>query len=268
MRVHPFAIPSEHGAWALWLGPFLAGWGVAWQSSRALLWTFAAILFAFMARHPLMIAVRAFSGRRKREDLRPALAWTFLYGVLAFAGAALLITLGEARLLLLAIPALPLLIWQMALVARKEERQLRIELVGTGVLALAAPAAHIAASGAWTRTALMLWLLLWIYAAVSIVYVYLRLEQRRLSEAPEIPDRLAMGSTAMRAAAAALVLAAIGVAARLLPRLAPLPFILLQLQVIVGTYRPAIGYRPQRVGFAQVGAMAFFVALIVLVYRI
>jgi len=60
----------------------------------------------------------------------------------------------------------------------------------------------------------------------------------------------------------------LGVAARLLPRFAPLPFILLQLQVIVGTYRPAIGYRPQRVGFAQVGAMAFFVALIVLVYRI
>ncbi len=268
MRPPLFAIPNEHGAWALWLGPFLAGWGVAWQSSWVLLWTFLGILFAFMARHPLMIAVRALSGRRKREDARPAFFWTSLYGLLALSCAAVLATQGFARLLLLALPAIPLLLWQIVLVTRKEERQMRIELVGTGVLALAAPAAHIAATGQWTRTALILWLLLWLYAAVSIVYVYVRLEQRRLKEVPEIPRRLAMGRAAMRAAAAALLLSAVAAITQLAPRYTPLPFVLLQLQVVSGIYRPAVGYRPQQLGYAQVAAMVVFIVLVVVVYRI
>lgn len=263
-----FAIPNEHGAWALWIGPFLVGWGVAWQTATALLGVFLAVSFAIMARHPLMILVRSLSGRRKREDARPAAFWTALYLILAGLGGALLVWLGFARLLLLALPAVPLLIWQIVLVTRKAERQMRIELVGSGVLALAAPAAHIAATGQWTHLAVLLWLLMWLYSAVSIVYVYLRLQQLRLTEAPEAAERLVSGRMAMRVAAVALALVTAATLAKWLPRLAPLPFVLLQLQVISGTLKPAIGYKPHRLGFAQVGAMIAFVATTILVFRI
>lgn len=268
MRTRIFALPNEHGAWALWLGPFLAGWGAAGRTGPPLVWTFLAILFVFMARHPMTLLVRALSGRRRREDARPAALWTSIYLTTAAAWAGVLIAQGFARLLLLALPAIPLLFRQMMLVARKEERRMGIELAGAGVLALAAPAAHIAATGQWSLTALMLWLLLWLYAAVSVVYVHMRLAQRRLAEVPDPSERIAIGSTAMRAAAAALVVAALGALTRQVPPLTPLPFILLQLQVISGTLRPAIGYKVKRVGFSQVGATVAFVALIVFSYRV
>jgi hypothetical protein len=268
MGARIFAIPNEHGAWALWIGPFLVGWGVAWQTTPAVLAVFLAVGFVFMARHPMMIMVRALSGRRKREDARPAAQWTALYLVLAGLAGGLLVWLRYGPLLLLALPAVPLLIWQMVLVKRKAERQVGIELVGSGVLALAAPAAYTAATGQWTRLALMLWLLTWLYSAVSIVYVYLRLQQRKLVEAPETAERLELGRMALRFAAVALVLVTATTLAKLLPRFAPLPFVLLQLQVILGTINPAIGYKPNRLGFAQVGAMAVFVAVTILVFRI
>ena len=58
MKASFYAIPSEHGTWVLWLGPFLAGWGVAAESGLPLLWTFLATLFVFLACHPLIIVFR------------------------------------------------------------------------------------------------------------------------------------------------------------------------------------------------------------------
>ncbi|MFO7768743.1 MAG: YwiC-like family protein, partial [bacterium] len=101
MRARRFAIPHEHGAWALWLGPFLVGWGVAGGLSWPLLWTFLAVLFVFLARHPMMILVRALSGRRKREDAGPAAFWMSVYLVAALLFALLLVLSGHPLLLLL-----------------------------------------------------------------------------------------------------------------------------------------------------------------------
>ena len=268
MRHRVFAIPSEHGAWALWIGPFLVGWGAAGRTSWPLMWTLLAIFFAFMGRHPLMILVRALAGRRKRQDAKPAAFWAAGYFATAAGCAVALIASGQARLLLLALPALPLLSWQMILVARNEERQIGIELVGTGVLALAAPAAHVAATGQWTALALTLWLMMWLYAAVSIFYVYLRLEQRRLTAVPSVTDRLLMGRTAMRVGALALVVVSVATFLGALPRYAPLAWLIVQLQIIIGTIRPAAGYRPTNLGHRQVLSTALFVVVLVLTFQI
>jgi len=267
MRARVFAIPHDHGAWALWLGPFLAGWGVAGRSSWPLLWTFLAVLSLFLARHPMIILVRSLSGRRKREDAPHAARWMGGYLAAALLFATLLVSSGYARLLLLALPALPLLAWQLVLVARKQERQMPVELLGSVILALAAPAAYLTAGGGWGITALMLWALTSAYAVVSVVYVHLRLDQRRLDETPPVSQRLLMGRPAMRTAAAALVLSALGVAAGWLPRFTPIPFIALQLQVIWGTLRPAVDADPRRLGWSQVLTTVLFVALLVAAYR-
>jgi hypothetical protein len=267
MKKRYYAIPNEHGIWVLWLGPFLAGWGVAAQSSLALLWTFLAILFAFMAHHPLIILVRSLSGLRSRDDVRPSTIWTAQYLTVSAVFALLLALAGQALILLLVLPALVLLVWHLKLVARREERQMPVELVGSGILALAAPAAHIAATGTWTITALWLLLLTWLYSMVSIVYVYLRLRQRQLDDEPDLPDRLVMGRPAMRMAAAALLLVCIGTIMRQLPRFAPLPFLVTQIHVIWGTINPAIGMKPHRVGITQVIATGIFTALLIIAFR-
>jgi hypothetical protein len=263
-----YAIPTEHGVWALWISPFLAGWGVASENSLGLLWTFLAIFFLFMARHPLLILVRALSGHRKSEDARPAAVWVGLYSITAGGFAILLIAADLASLLLLALPAIPFLAWQLVAVARRQERQMPLEIAGSGVLALAAPAAHVAASGTWTDTAFWLWILTWLYSIVSIVYVYLRLQQRQLKSSPDSTARFRMGKAAMRTAAAALLLVALLTIARQVPRFAPLPFVFAQLHVFWGAMAPAVGARPQRVGYAQVGAYAVFTLLLIVAYTL
>ncbi len=274
-RQIPFAIPNEHGIWALWLSPFLIGWGVAGTSTAATLWTFLAILLGFFARHPLIILVKVRAGRlvkvragrRQHADLRPALFWTGSYSLAAAIFAFLIARSGAALLLLLLLPALALLAWHLSLVYRSRERQLPVELVGSGILALAAPAAHISSSGSWTVMALLLWLFTWGYATVSIVYIYLRLDQRRLSGEPDRQGKLTLGRPALRVAAVMLVLVTAGTYLKVLPRFAPLPFLLTQFQVIAGTLRPAVGVRPARIGLVQVGAFLLFTLLTIWVFR-
>jgi len=263
----PFAIPNEHGIWALWISPFLIGWGVAGASTAVTLWTFLAILSGFLARHPLIILVKVRAGRRSRDDLQPALIWTLGYSLTATIFAVLIARSGAALLLLLLIPALVLLGWHLILVYRRRERQMPIELVGSGILALAAPAAHVASSGWWTTTALALWAFTWGYAIVSIVYVYLRLDQRRMTREPDRQDKIVMGRPAMQIAAAMLLLITAGTYLKALPRFAPLPFLITQFQVIAGSLRPVMQVRPARIGFAQVGAYILFTLLTIWVFR-
>lgn len=267
MKAAYYAIPNEHGIWVLWLGPFLAGWGVAARSSLPLLWTFMAVLFVFLARHPLIILVKSLSGRRSREEVRPSVLWTVIYLTIAAFFALLLALSGEGLILLLALPAVLLLTWHLRLVARRGERQMPVEIVGSGILALAAPAAHIAATGAWSITALWLLLLTWLYSMISVVFVYLRLRQRQLDDEPDLPERLVMGRPAMRMAAAALLLVCVGTILRQLPRFAPLPFLVAQIHIIWGTITPAIGVRPHRVGVTQSIATGIFTALLIFAFR-
>jgi len=62
-----------------------------------------------------------------------------------------------------------------------------MEIVASGVLALAAPAALWVGQNAYSRQGWLLWVLCWLQSAASIVYTYLRLEKR---EWDAIPSRL------------------------------------------------------------------------------
>ena len=267
LRKH-FAIPSEHGAWAMWLGPFVTGLGIAWRFNPSILWALLAMLLLFLARQPMIILAKAWSGRRSRDDALPALIWLAIYGGLAVIPVALLVESGRSALLWLALPALPALAWQLWLITRRAERQMTVELAGSGALALAAPAAYYAATGHFDFVALSTWLLCWLQSAAAIVYVYLRLEQRRLLAIPARQPQWAMGRCAVMYHifnfAASVALSAF----RILPPLVPLAFAAMLAEVIHGTFHPAVGVKPQVLGFAQVGATVIFVVLLVLAYHL
>ena len=263
-----YALPAEHGAWALWLGPFAVGVGVGGWNGLPTLLLLLTQLFAFLARQPLVILVKALSGRRSRDDAAPALLWLAIYAALAAIFGLALLAMGYAQLLWAAIPIAPMLIWQVWLIRERAERQMTIELAGSGMLALAAPTAYYVATGALDTTTLLLWALCWLQSAAAIVYVYLRLAQRRLSVAPPMPERWRMGRRAVLYAAVNLVGSCALAAARIVPLLTPVAFAAMLAQAIGGTREPCVGARPQRIGFAQVAATAIFAALLIVAYRV
>jgi hypothetical protein len=263
-----YALPAEHGAWALWLGPLAIGIGVAGWNGPATLWLVLAQLFAFLARQPLIILVKAISGRRSRSDAAPALAWSVGYASLAALFAVVLIASGYTQLLWAIIPIAPMLIWQVWLVRERAERQMTIELAGSGMLALAAPTAVYVATGSLDAMGLLLWIVCWLQSAAAIVYVYLRLAQRRLSAMPSMPERWRMGRRAILYATANFVVACALALARLVPPLTPIAFAAMLAQAIGGTRAPCVGVKPQRIGFAQVAATGVFSALMIVAYRL
>jgi hypothetical protein len=140
------ALPNEHGAWVFLLSPLLIGLfagraaGGAWTAAAG--WLCLAALAAFLLRQPVSMAVKAQAGRRSRADLPAAVFWIAVYGLAALMAVGALVALGQAQVLLLAVPAGPVFAWHLALIRRRaERRQMGVELVGSGTLALAAPAA-------------------------------------------------------------------------------------------------------------------------------
>jgi hypothetical protein len=176
--------------------------------------------------------------------------------------------MGYVQLLWAVVPIAPMLLWQVWLVRERAERQMTIELAGSGMLALAAPTAYYVATGALDATAFLLWALCWLQSAAAIVYVYLRLAQRRLSEMPPLPERWRMGRRAILYAAANFAGACALAIGQIVPPLTPVAFAAMLAQAIGGAREPCVGARPQRIGFAQVAATAIFAALLIIAYRV
>ena len=107
-----------------------------------------AAVVAFLIRQPVTIAVKAYSGRRPRTELSAAAFWIAIYGLILLFALVGLIRAGFIYILLLAVPGAPVFAWHLWLVSRREERrQVNVEMLATGVLALAAPAVYCVGIG-------------------------------------------------------------------------------------------------------------------------
>ncbi len=278
LRRH-IALPGEHGAWVFLLSPLLIGLfaGLEDASRRpgaaqpggalAIALLVAAALSAFLLRQPVSIAVKALAGRRSRADVPAAAIWAGLYGLITLAAVAGLVALGFGSLLALGVPAVLVFGWHLVLISRRaERRQLGVEIVGSGALALAAPAAYWVALGAADVQGWWLWLLTWLQSAASIVYAYLRLAQRELPGWPPVAERLRLGRRALLYAAFN-VLFALGLAvARQAPPLVPLPYLLQLAETVFGTLRPAVKLRPTRIGVRQLIVSSLFTLVFILAW--
>jgi hypothetical protein len=150
---------------------------------------------------------------------------------------------------------------------REERRRWGIEILGAGALALTAPAALWIARAHLTPDGALLWALVWLQSAVSIVYVYLRLVQREWTSVPDLRTRMASALPALCVASSALAgvlgLSASGLAAPWLF----LPFLAQWVEVVWGSLNPATGLRPKAVGLRQLGLSVLCTALFVLTWR-
>lgn len=247
-----YALPAEHGAWIWWIGPFALGLAAGGGLHPELWILFAGALSAFLSRQPTTLVVKVLSGRRPHSDLAPASFWAILYGSIALGSAAVLVNRGFSSIVWLAVPGLPVFAWHLWLVSRREERgQQGIELVGSGVLALTAPAAYWVSSGENTLEAWIIWGLSWLQSAASIVYIYLRLRQRQLKDPLSAGERWRMGARTLAYHIFSLVLAATLTLAKLIPVGFTIAFALVLLDSLEGVANPPLGAKPASIGIRQ-----------------
>jgi hypothetical protein len=167
-------------------------------TARGSLFLIIAALAAFLIRQPVTTAVKIYSGRRNRRELPAAWFWIGIYGLIGALGLVGLVIQGFAYLFILVLPGIPVFIWHLYLVSKRaERRQLGVEVVGSGVLALAAPAGYWIGVGSLDPIGWLLLALTWLQSAASIVYAYLRLGQRDLPAVPAINERVRMGRRAL-----------------------------------------------------------------------
>ncbi len=258
------ALPQDHGAWFLFLSPLLIGLvlGGRWNVNTALF--VLAALGAFLARQPASILVKALAGRRPRRDARPALRFLALYAALTAIGVGGLLLRGQTYILHLAAPGLLVFAWHLWLLSRRRERrQLGVELIGVGVLALSAPAAIWVAEGQYRPYEWWLWFLLWFEAAAAIVYAYLRLEQRGWSQVPPLAQRLRAGARALAYATFNLVAVYILGQSGLIPLGVVWAFAVQWAEVVWGALFPAVKRRPAYIGLRQGFVTILFTVLFI-----
>lgn len=259
------ALPQDHGSWVFLFSPLLIGLFLAPSWNRNTGFLVIAALAAFMMRQPVTLLAKIYSGRRSPRDKSAALFWSMAYGLVGLLAAVKLIQAGHGYLLYLAVPAVPVFIWHLLLVARRaERRQAGLEIVATGTLSLAAPAAYWLGAGGYHPTGWLLWALVWLQAAASIVYAYLRLSQRELSEIPSPGIRWQMGRRALLYTSFNLALVfGLGVAG-IVGRWLFLAYLLQWLETLWGITHPAVRVKPTRIGIRQLIVSSLFTVLFIL----
>src|SRR6185503_9851814 len=127
-------LPQDHGSWMFIISPLLVGLFAGRHFNNGSLYLLIAAMTAFLMRQPIMVAIKAFSGRRSRADLPAARFWINVYGVILILTVIGLITQGFLFVLFLAVPGIPVFAWHLWLVSRREERrQAAVEILATGV---------------------------------------------------------------------------------------------------------------------------------------
>ena len=263
------ALPSDHGSWVFLLSPLAIGLVAGGRLTAATPFVVLGAVAVFLLRQPTSLLVKIFSGRRPRDDWPAAAFWTALYGLAGLLSAAALIAMGFAYLLYLFVPALPVYAYHLFLVSRRaERRQMGVEVAGSGILALAAPAALWAGLGRADPMGWWLWGLVWLQSAASILYAYLRLEQRAWAATPPPSECLRRGWLALTATTFSMLAVGAVAAAGVVPAALMLPYLVQWLESLWGTLRPAVGQRPVRIGMRQLIVSSLFTILFMVTWRL
>ena len=263
------AITNEHGSWVFLLSPLLIGIFAGENWSTPLTYLIIASLSGFLIRQPITIALKVHVGRRSRKDLSAAIFWILVYGTVGMLMIVGLVLRGFGYVLYLAIPGIFVFVWHLWLVSlRAERRQIGVEIVASGVLALSAPAAYWISVGNADPLGWWLWGLTWLQSAASIVYAYLRLEQRTWSENPTRKVRLRFGSRAILYSGFNLGMTIILAFLGFFPAYIFTPYALQFGETIWGTLNPAIGVKPTRIGIRQLIVSTLFTILFIISWSI
>ncbi|MCC6802570.1 MAG: YwiC-like family protein [Anaerolineae bacterium] len=255
VRLRAVAIPAEHGGWSFLLEPIVLGLLVAPSVPGLLLGI--GMFFAFLARHPLKLAL---SDRRRGKRLaRTPAAERFAlgYAAVSAAGFGRAVALHSPEVLLPLVAAAPLFTLQAYFDATNQARAAAAELLG--VVALAASAASITLAGGWSLVpAFALWALLAARGLPSILYVRTRL---RLERGQPHDRRLSL-----IAHIAALIIVSVLAAGGLIPAWSISAPLVLLARAVYGLSPYRRGRTAKQIGVQEVFFGVVAIALIALSY--
>jgi len=263
------ALPTDHGSWVFLFSPLTIGVFTAPRFSYASIWLILTAIIIFLIRQPITVFVKIYSGRRSRSDLPAAVCWILVYGLAGLTSSTILVRMGFPFLLWLAVPGFLVFTWHLFLVSKRaERRQVGVEIVATGVLALAAPAAYWVAAGNPDPTGWWLFLLSWLQSAASIVYAYLRLEQRVLPSHPDLKTSLNMGRRALIYTTFNLLFVLTCGWLKFYPIWLFAAYLVQWLETIYGILYPAVGWKPTRIGIRQLIVSILFTMVFILAWNL
>jgi len=267
LKKHVF-VPQDHGSWVFILSPLLIGICAGKTITLPTLWLLVTAMAAFLIRQPITVITKILTGRRSIEDLPAARIWVVVYASLIVLGLIPLIYEGFSYLLFLAIPGVPVFLWHLWLVGRRAERkQAGVEVIATGVLSLTAPAAYWIGVGDYSPLGWWLWCLTWLQSSASIVYAYLRLEQRGLNHRPSLSDRYTLGRRALVYTSFNLIFTTVLSGFGFVPPLTFTPFLLQWVETLWGITHPAAGWKPTQIGIRQLIVSTLWTILFILAWQ-
>jgi hypothetical protein len=266
------ALPQDHGSWVFIFSPLLIGIFAGRDFTFATFSLIVAAMSAFLIRQPMTVMVKAYSDRRPKTDLPAARFWVLAYGLIAALALLWLILDGFAYILWLAVPGAPVFAWHLWLVSQRAERkQAGVEVIATGVLSLAAPAAYWVGIREYDSFGWWLWALTWLQSAASIVYAYLRLSQRDWSQEQASPTERSewwrAGSRALAYTSFNLALSAGLGFSNILSRFIFIPFLAQWLETLWGITHPAAGWKPVQIGMRQLIVSVLWTVLFIVFWR-
>jgi YwiC-like protein len=256
-NIRAVALPAEHGGWALILEPVALGLLVAPSVDGLLI--AAGSLAAFLARHPLKLAI---GDRRKSRILkRTPLADRFalLYVTLAAVFFTIAITSLPRDFLLPFIIAGPLLFVQFLYDARGHSRKMTAEVAGA--LAVGSISTAIALAGGWPWSkAFALWVIVACRHVPTILYLRVLLSRRRQEQRP--------GVNAAVVVVQLLPLIAIFVLLyfKITPVVAIVVFAILFGRAVIGLFKQAEPI-PKKLGISEIAFGTLTVLLVAAGYR-
>lgn len=263
------AIPQDHGSWVFILTPLIIGFVLGGKFSTPSLYLLVATLAAFFIRQPVTMVVKAYAGRRPHTDLPAARFWMLVYAFIALLMLLGLVLRGFGYLFYLALPGLGIFGWYLYLVGKRDERkQTGLEIVASGVLALAAPAALWIGHGGYDPLGWTLWLLIWFQSAASIVHAYMRLTHRNLAEVPERSAQWQIGKRALMYTSFNLLVSILLGLFSILPHFLFLAYFPQWLETLWWTFHPAVKAKPTSIGFRQLAVSSLFVILFIVFWSI
>lgn len=263
------ALPQDHGSWVFLFSPLIIGIFAGGSISFSTLFLVLSSIAVFLIRQPITIIVKIFSGRRARRELNTALYWSAIYGFIALISLAGLVFTGYGYVAFLAIPGVAVFSWHLWLVYKRSERnQIGVEIIASGVLALSAPAGYWVSLGNPAPAGWLLFLLTWLQSAASIVYAYLRLEQRNLDKWPTLPERFRKAQRSLAYSTFNILFVVFLAIIGSVPPLLLLPYLVQWIETIWGTLRPAIGEKPTRIGMRQLMISSIYTILFIVTWNI
>jgi YwiC-like protein len=263
-RRRTMLMPREHGAWGILLVPLATGAIVASRSSfhaGSLVLFAAATLALFWLRTPFEAWLGLSPIKAQTGDERASVfQLTVLLGAIALASLIALFTNGYASGLVI-IGIVAALAFGAQEMVKKLGRSGRMpaQIIGAFGLTSTSAGAYYVASGKLDRTAVLLWIANWLFAADQIHFVQTRIHGSRLNSAKE---KFARGKWFVYAQVALIVVLAVASVFRMLPPWTWIAFAPALTRGIAWFVRPTRPLNVHKLGFSELAQAIVFGALL------